>query len=359
MGKKLTIEFIREQFEKEGYTLLSTVYKNNRQKLDYICPRGHRHSISWTGWKQNQRCPCFSGLMRPTIEFIRAEFKKEGYELLSTIYEDNHSKLDYICSRRHKHSVCWAAWNSSEKVRCPYCAGNARLTIEFIRSEFEKEGYTLLTTVYKNNKQKLEYVCSSSEKHKHSIRWDNWKSGGRCPECSIIKRAIGARTNIEFIRAEFEKEGYTLLTKVYKNNEQKLEYICSMGHHHSITWRHWNSKEKRRCPFCSNVGISKWEKTIKSFLGESNIDYVGNDKTQLINPETRCSLELDIWMPKLNKAIECNGIYWHKDRQHIDLLKQQLCKEKSIDLLVITDKEWNQDTDKCKTKLMNFIEAGV
>jgi hypothetical protein len=36
MSKKLTIEFIREQFEKEGYTLLTKEYINNKQKLEYI-----------------------------------------------------------------------------------------------------------------------------------------------------------------------------------------------------------------------------------------------------------------------------------------------------------------------------------
>jgi len=45
--KKLTIEFVRESFAKEGYTLLSKVYTNNSTKLDYICPKGHRHSIVW------------------------------------------------------------------------------------------------------------------------------------------------------------------------------------------------------------------------------------------------------------------------------------------------------------------------
>ena len=34
---KKTIEFIRSEFAKENYKLLTTEYRNNRQKLDYIC----------------------------------------------------------------------------------------------------------------------------------------------------------------------------------------------------------------------------------------------------------------------------------------------------------------------------------
>lgn len=73
---------------------------------------------------------------------------------------------------------------------------------------------------------------------------------------------MAKKLNIEFVRAEFEKEGYKLLTKVYKNNSQRLNYICSKGHKYRVSWSNWNSKEKRRCPFCSNH-VSKWEKMVK------------------------------------------------------------------------------------------------
>ena len=45
--KELTLGYIKEQFEKEGYTLLTTEYINNKQKLDYICPKGHKNTIRW------------------------------------------------------------------------------------------------------------------------------------------------------------------------------------------------------------------------------------------------------------------------------------------------------------------------
>jgi hypothetical protein len=51
------IDFIKFEFEKEGYQLLTVEYKNNRQKLNYICPNGHQHSIIWNSWQQGKRCP--------------------------------------------------------------------------------------------------------------------------------------------------------------------------------------------------------------------------------------------------------------------------------------------------------------
>jgi len=89
----------------------------------------------------------------------------------------------------------------------------------------------------------------------------------------------------------------------------------------------------------------------------SGIKIVENDRTKLINPNTNRFLELDIWFPQLNKAIECNGVYWHSKNGAIknDRIKQQLCQQQRIDLLIITDKEWDIDIDKCKEKIKTFV----
>jgi len=58
----------------------------------------------------------------------------------------------------------------------------------------------------------------------------------------------------EFVNGEFEKEGYELLSKEYKNCEQKLEYKCLEGHKHSISWHNWRSGW--RCPKCHHERLS-------------------------------------------------------------------------------------------------------
>ena len=72
--------------------------------------------------------------------------------------------------------------NWSQGNRCGFCAKNVKLSLDFIKSEFEKEGYTLLTTEYKNCSQNLEYICPFG--HNRTINWSNWKGGNRCPSCS-------------------------------------------------------------------------------------------------------------------------------------------------------------------------------
>jgi len=119
-----------------------------------------------------------------TIEFIRDEFFKEWYILLTKIYINAKQKLEYICPNGHRHSMTWSNWKQGH--RCSICAGNAKHTIEFIKEIFEEKLYTILTNEYKNNKQKLEYICP--EGHRHSITLEHWQQGGRCPTCFFINR---------------------------------------------------------------------------------------------------------------------------------------------------------------------------
>jgi len=251
-----TLEEIREAFNKEGYTLLTEEYKNNNQKLEYVCPNNHRYSISWSKWQQGRRCKyCSREAMRNKrkldFNIVKQSFESEGYTLLTKEYKNNTQKLDYICPNGHKHSITWADWKQGR--RCLYCgiekrANKRRLAYEFIMINFESEGYKLLSEEYKNAHQKLEYICQNN--HIHSISWSDWKQGKRCPYCSGK-----AKKTIEEIREAFEKEGYTLLTKKYKNGKQKLEYICPRGHKHFISWRAWKSGE--RCGKCKIKYYSK------------------------------------------------------------------------------------------------------
>lgn len=289
------------------------------------------------------------------IEAIRKSMEREGYILLSKKYSST-KKLKFICPKGHKGSMLSCNWNGGKRCRiCSFKKMGERSRVGFdkIRLAFESEGYRLFiddVDKYVSNRQKLRFVCPKG--HKHQISWTKWQQGQRCFYCSGK-----IKLDVNFIRKELEKEKYVLLSDKYLNSMTKFRYICPNGHEHQITWGHW--QQGKRCPYCSSNGISKWEESVKKIFDKLNIDYISNDKTQLLNPSSGRFLELDLWFPQLNKAIECNGLYWHKDRQHIDLLKQQLCQQQGIDLLVITDEEWTKNKEKCKKKLISFVETEV
>ena len=78
---------------------------------------------------------------------------------------------------------------------------------------------------------------------------------------------------------------------------------------------------------------------VRDILDEHNIEYATNVKS-IISP-----LELDIYIPSKNIAIECNGCYWHSsfekpNNYHINKYKK--CREKSIQLISIWE-DWIQN----------------
>lgn len=197
---KYTIDTIKEAFEKEGYTLLSTEYTNNKQHLDYICPEGHKHHIPWSDWNnQHARCPYCNGRPIYTQSEVYEAFKKEGYTLLTPNYINNKQKLEYLCPKGHKYTICYSSWLQGR--RCFLCNGNVKKSIEEIKSSFYAEGYTLLSTMYTGCQEHLEVVCPKG--HTYRVTWDNWNSkGSRCPACS---------TGV----SEAEKELYVFIKDFY------------------------------------------------------------------------------------------------------------------------------------------------
>ncbi len=181
--KRYTYDFIKQQFEKEGCVLLSKEYINSRQKMYYVCSKGHEHSICWGDWQQGRRCAYCSGWFRKDIGFIKSEFEKEGYILLTKKYINCKQKINYICPNGHQHNIRWNDWQQG--CRCLYCYGNIKLTVEFIKGQFKKERYKLLTKEYKGTHKKLKCICPNG--HKYETIWSNWISGVRCSTCWNIK----------------------------------------------------------------------------------------------------------------------------------------------------------------------------
>jgi len=189
--KKLDFDFIKESFAKEGYTILSSNYINSTSKLRYICPIGHKHSISWGKWKIGRRCYYCFGTVKKDILDIKKLFEAEGYILLSGEYRNDHTKLDYICNLGHAHSITFMGWRMGH--RCAICAGQRKPTIEEITESFKLEGYTLLSKEYVNNRTKLKYICPYG--HKHGMTWVHWSDRKRCPTCAIINYSGSGNPN--------------------------------------------------------------------------------------------------------------------------------------------------------------------
>jgi len=284
------------------------------------------------------------------IGYISKKLEDEGYSLLSTKYDNCRQKLDYICSNNHRHSVSWNGWRKGD--RCPYCSGLNKPSIKLIKQSMCLEGYKLLSSEYVNAKTKLKVKCNND--HVFYTTWSNWNNKTRprrCPYCS--KRPP---LNINYVSNDVVDKGYKLLSKTYINAKHKMHLICPNGHDYFVSWDNWNSKGNR-CPICNGKGVSKAEIDLANILRSNYNEFIINNARKIIPP-----YELDIVIPDKKIAIEYCGLYWHPELAGKDskyhLNKLEMCNKKGYRLITIFEDEWILNKSILLPMLLNKLGIG-
>lgn len=254
----VTQERVQQSFEAEGYQLLDK-YTSKKRRLRFICPQGHKYSISWDTWNSGSRCAICSGRVI-TRKLVKDAFEAEGYKLLTQYNRSNTEKRDFICPEKHEHRITWADFQAG--CRCAIC-NKPSVDPEIVREFFITGGYTPLGE-YKKSTDKIPYICPQG--HQHSITWHSFKSGCRCPECQ------GKIIRHEDVELAFAADGYELLDK-YKNSHTHMRYVCPEGHQHSIIWDAF--KQGVRCPYCAGMKPSQEQREINTIKkGVAGLIYI-------------------------------------------------------------------------------------
>lgn len=211
------------------------------------------------------------------------------------------------------------------------------------------------------NISKIKFKCKKCGYIDHStysyLKY-KYNNNNGCKICKSFKKM----KNIQFldIKQWFEDERWTVYSteKDYKNqNSTPIDCACPNGH------RQWKSVRKwrlgRRCSQCNSSGP---ELELRKFLEKLDVDVKYNER-RVLN-----GIVLDFYFPKLNKAIEFNGDYWHcnpnlyspiyknKNKNLYaneiwvkDRIKKRKCIKNNIKLITIWNYEWENyklDTQK-------------
>jgi len=117
--KKRTIEEIKKYVKQFGYECLSNEYRGCYDKLKFKCPKGHIFEINWNNFQQGCRCSTCAGNKKLTIEYVKEQIEKEGYECLSDEYVNSKTDLLLRCPEGHEYETTWV--NFQQEKRCPTC----------------------------------------------------------------------------------------------------------------------------------------------------------------------------------------------------------------------------------------------
>lgn len=200
----------------------------------------------------------------------------------------------------------------------------------------KNEGVDLMELAFSTHK-KIWWLCLSGHSYDSTINSRTNNETG-CPYCSNNKlcqeKCLG-NTNSELSKEWHPTKNGTLTPfDIARNSNKKVWWKCDKEHE-------WEAKIGSRnfsssgCPTCNRNGTSDIERKFYYYLQlifkySINCHKIKNNKR---------NVEIDIFIPELNLAIEYDGVYFHKNEENIkrDIFKNNFLKEKQIPLLRIRE----------------------
>ena len=361
MGKspKITIDIVKDEFNKIGYAVLTDVYVNAKTKFNAVCNHGHTYETSWTLFQIGCRCKecrkveAITRLTKTHEQFVQEvlEWGNGEYEVL-TKYEHNAKKVKLL------HKKCENIFemqpNSFKQgQRCPICAKKLKnqkqtKTQEQFELEIKKLVGTDFTVLgkYSGNKVKMLFrhnICGY-EFERTPVKF--LTDSHNCPKCNHI---ILDRTT-ESLKKEIElltNKEYTLLSK-YVNMKTKVRIRHNNCEHEWLILPDSFINGGIRCPRCSS---GKTERSIATYLQKNYIEF----KTQYRIKECKNIRPLPFDFAifnhgKLVALVEYDGeqhyIPFHRSTsekakaqlaktQYNDKIKNEYCKKHHINLIRI------------------------
>lgn len=173
------LEEMKRLAKKRGGECLSSEYVDSRVKLEWQCKEGHVWIASPHDIKQGRWCPECASNKKGNIEELQEIALDKGGWLLSIEYINRDTTLWWQCGKGH----IWKTIPEGIKngTWCPYCYGNAKLSLEDISKYAKKHHGKCLSNKYINNRTKLEFECEYGHRWfttPNIIRRNHW-----CPIC--------------------------------------------------------------------------------------------------------------------------------------------------------------------------------
>lgn len=103
---------------------------------------------------------------------------------------------------------------------------------------------------------------------------------------------------------------------------------------------------------------SQAERDIEQFITTIYDGEIITNTRSIISP-----LELDIYIPEFNFAIEYCGVFWHSEQQGKDRqyhkIKYQKCNDLNIQLLTIFSDEWEENSNLIKQTILHKLKLDI
>lgn len=198
----------------------------------------------------------------------------------------------------------------------------------------KNSSFTPQTITYGSTK-KVWWICKYG--HEFISTPNNRTHGRGCPYCSNNKILVGyndLKSRFPNIAAEWDYEKNINLNPedVFPTSKKQVWWkchVCGTSYTSSIGHR----TQGTACPNCAARDKTSFsEQVIFYYVSQVYPDAVNRYKGLFEN-----GMEIDVFIPSLDIAIEYDGIAWHSDASAIcrDSRKYQLCKDAGVQLIRI------------------------
>jgi hypothetical protein len=228
-----------------------------------------------------------------------------------------------------------------------------KLTFEHVYNYIKNEGYVLLANKYINSSTSMLVKCPDN--HEYRVKFNNFKSGKRCPKCAIQEKAKKFKFSFDEVEKVFSDNGCTLLSKEYINTNTPLDYVCDCGNESTIRFSEF--KRGNRCRKCLGSRLSEHfshgYEFVKNYFRESGCILLSDSYTnskEILNYLCSCGNKSSIAFDKFKMGQRC---YECRNRKIGDNLRGREFEERRKE----NHPNWNPNkTDEERLKERKFTE---
>lgn len=266
--------------------------------------------------------------------------------------------------------TCGHEWEAqishrTEGKGCPVCAGKKVIAgvndfssrFPALVKEWHPEKNLPLTpnAVSSGSNKKVWWQCATGHEWEATLK-HRALLGRNCPYCAGTVLAgfnDVSLTHPHLLDEWHPEKNIHLPTALTSGSDVHVWWVCEKNHE----WQARLANRARKnvgCPECSaNSFISQGEQAINDFLVSHGLIVKQSERGLLKG------MELDIYVPEKNIAIEYNGLYWHSEKAGKDKTyhynKWLAAKNAGIQLIQIWEDEWNSNPEQVKSMLLHKL----
>ncbi len=228
---KYTFNQVTKIFEQNNCELLSTEYTKNTNILQFKCKCGIQNEMSFKKYLVQLCCnDCHSKTLsrrfKYTFEEVKETFEKNNCKLLSTEYKNQLVKLDYICECNNQSQICFKDFLSDR--RCKKCAIQKRK-----ETNLERYGNEVSMNSEELKETWVHKVKNRSEEERESInnkrKETNLEKYGKEHTLQVPElRELGKQTMMEKYGGAHVFESKEIAARIKQTNLERygVEYPC-------------------------------------------------------------------------------------------------------------------------------------